>query len=379
MKIKEKAAFLLLRVMAIFPVKWNRVVFMSYDGAQYSCNPKYISEEMARSQAHLEGIWVLIKPRTEAAYKSVKPMSLAYFYYLATAKIIVTNQRLPSFYHKRKQQRYIQTWHSSLRLKKIEKDAFDFLPQSYRQKALRDSSMCDLLLSGCRTSTDIMNQAFWYDGRISEAGTPRNDVLVNEWRRKITGKQVKNKLGLSEDEQLAVIAPTFRQHGQPSLPNAEHLKRVLHQSFGGKWQTLIRLHPHIRASETAGYRRTDEIEDMQELLAAASIVITDYSSLMFDFMLTAKPLLLYTPDLDTYSQAERGFYFTFQELPFPIIRDESQLVEVLSNWSQSAYEKKRQAFLEKHVFFETGNASETIAGEIASFCKREEMSTVERI
>ena len=124
-------------------------------------------------------------------------MSLKYFYELCTAKVIITNFRTTNIFKKRKNQYYIQTWHSSLRLKQIEKDAEDSLPESYIEMAKEDSKKCDLLLSGCRYSTDIFKRAFWYDGEIFEYGTPRNDLLINSDKEYI--RNIKSVVFSTED------------------------------------------------------------------------------------------------------------------------------------------------------------------------------------
>lgn len=141
--------------------------------------------------------------------RKVKITSLRYIYELCTSKIIITNFRTTDTFIKRKNQYYIQTWHSSLRLKQIEKDAEDTLPKDYVKMAIDDSKKLDLLLSGCKYSTDIFKRAFWYDGEIFEHGTPRNDIFFQ--KNSDLNNKIKEKLNINKDKKIILYAPTFRK------------------------------------------------------------------------------------------------------------------------------------------------------------------------
>src|SRR5690625_1884054 len=167
--LKKWMAFIVIYACRILPIKQNKILLFSYYGAQYGCNPKYISEYLVEhSQPNtFDIVWAFQDPSSKKminyTIRKVRMMSLKYFYELCTAKVIITNFRTTDFFVKRKKQYYIQTWHSSLRLKKIEKDVGDVLPASYIELAKKDSEKCDLLLSGCQFSTNIFKNSFWYD------------------------------------------------------------------------------------------------------------------------------------------------------------------------------------------------------------------------
>src|SRR5699024_3524691 len=118
---------------------------------------------------------------------------------------------------KRKGQYYVQTWHSSLRLKQIEQDAENNLPPQYLNMAKKDSNKCDLLLSGCQFSTAIFKRAFWYDREIFEKGTPRNDVLFKNDNKK--REEVMQRLKISPHSKVLLYAPTFRENNQVDIYN----------------------------------------------------------------------------------------------------------------------------------------------------------------
>ena len=163
--LKRLLSLLIIYLFNCFPIKQNKLFLFSYYGSQYGCSPKYISEYIRSKtpQGQFDIVWAFnnlqSKQQIEGVRK-VKTMSLSYFYELCTSKVVITNFRTTELFLKRKNQYYIQTWHSSLRLKQIEKDAEDSLPKHYVQMAKKDSVKCDLLLSGCKFSTAIFKRAF---------------------------------------------------------------------------------------------------------------------------------------------------------------------------------------------------------------------------
>ncbi|MFD4058841.1 CDP-glycerol glycerophosphotransferase family protein, partial [Streptomyces californicus] len=147
-----------MHLFKLLPVKKNKIFFTSYYGNQYGCNPKYISEYIVKNypEQTFDIVWAFnnLNDKTHiTGIRKVRTQSIKYFYELCTAKVFITNYRTTEQYVKRKNQYYIQSWHSSLRLKKIEKDAEESLPTDYVEMAQKDSQKCDLLMSGCQFST----------------------------------------------------------------------------------------------------------------------------------------------------------------------------------------------------------------------------------
>ena len=197
-KIKNIIAKTIVNIFNCLPIKKNKIFLFSYYGSQYGCNPKYISEYIVKNcPDKFDIVWAFNDVSSKEyiqGVRKVKNMTLRYFYDLCTSKVIITNFRMVDVFKKRKNQYYIQTWHSSLRLKQIEKDAEDSLPENYVKMAQEDSKKCDLLLSGCKYSTEIFKRAFWYNGEIFEHGTPRNDLLARVDEQYIS--DVKKKLNI---------------------------------------------------------------------------------------------------------------------------------------------------------------------------------------
>lgn len=351
---------------------------MSYYGSQYGCNPKYLSQYIVAHYPGYDVVWAFVHPkqyRNIAGIRIVRYLSIRYFYELCTCKVLITNYRMTLLFQKRKKQCYIQTWHSSLRLKMIERDVEDKLPVNYKRMALKDSLNIDYLLSGCGYSTSIFHSSFWYKGDILEYGTPRNDLFFNANSDVI--KRIKDNLKIPLSRKVILYAPTFRQNDKYNHYNLnyEKLLQMLEKNTDSEWIILVRLHPHLLAYsnnlvDNSTVKNVTSYDDIQELLLISDILITDYSSLMFDFALTKRPCFLYTPDLEEYVMNERNLYFDIQSLPFPIAINEDELIRVLFSFDYHQYKEKLNSFLSKIESFESGKACKVISKKIQEIIER---------
>lgn len=350
---------------------------MSYYGSQYGCNPKYIAEYMlTHHKNEFDIVWAFANPylkRSKEDYRQVKIMSWRYFYEICTAKVIITNFRTTDLFVKRKQQYYIQTWHSSLRLKQIEKDAEESLPSSYVEMAKQDAKKCDLLISGCDYSTSIFEKSFWYDGEIFKNGTPRNDLFFQKRGNK--RRKIMRKLDLSRSTKVVLYAPTFRKENNLDVYDVDYLQLVesLERRFGGDWIVLIKLHPHLVAKSnqlmySEKVMNVSAYDDIQELLYIADVLVSDYSSLIFDYAITKRPCFLYVPDLSTYQQTDRGLYFDVEDLPFINVKTNEALTKEIEKFNQLKYQTNLANFLKTIGSYEEGKASELIVKRINTVC-----------
>lgn len=268
---------------------------------------------------------------------------------------------------KRKQQFYVQTWHGGVALKRIEKDIEKQLNLEYVHSALHDSSMIDLLVSNSRFCTDMYRRAFWYDGEIIECGSPRVDILFScDSDQK---KQIKEKLGFQSDDHIVLYAPTFRKDKGTECYRMD-FKRILEalSRDGASWKFAVRLHPNI--ADQADFLQYDadiinatNYPDMYELMAVSDILITDYSSVMFEAGFVKKPVFLFATDIEDYKQ-DRNFYFDLEQLPFPLATTNKDLLKQIECFSQSEYEMSVEAFNQSLGLQETGHASEILAERI---------------
>ncbi|CRK81681.1 CDP-glycerol glycerophosphotransferase family protein [Neobacillus massiliamazoniensis] len=385
--IKNSTSLIIIFIFNCLPIKNNKIFLFSYYGSQYGCNPKYISEHILKRypKDKFDLVWAfndLSNKGNIAGVRTVKTMSIKYFYELCTSKIVITNFRTTNLFRKRKNQFYIQTWHSSLRLKQIEKDAEDLLPLDYVEMAKQDSRKIDLLLSGCKVSTEILKRSFWYNGEIFEQGTPRNDLLFQQ--SKDLRKNLLNKLNIPDDYRVVLYAPTFRKNNQFEVYNLDYPKILekLSDKFGGRWIFLVKLHPHMLSQDrqfmgnNQMVKDVTKYDDIQELLSIADVLISDYSSLIFDYSITKRPCFLYVPDLFEYTHQDRPLYFNLTDLPFTTATNNPMLLEKIDYFNTNEYNKTMADFLTKTGSFEEGKACEALTKRIEQVCLSNEKGRI---
>lgn len=377
-KMKELVCLAIIKFFNLFPIKKNKLFLFSYYGSQYGCNPKYITNYILDHypKETFDIVWAFNNVENKSVpsqIRKVKIMSLRYFYELCTAKVIITNYRTTNLFIKRKDQYYIQTWHSSLRLKQIEKDAEAALPTHYIQMAKKDSAKCDLLLSGCKYSTTIFERSFWYKGEIFEYGTPRNDLLFQNNLNK--RKEIVENLSIPNEANILLYAPTFRKDSSLDVYdlNFKNLQTKLQMKFGGNWIILVKLHPHLisRSNELVYGESVIDVtsyDDIQELLLISHILISDYSSLIFDFSITKRPCFLYVPDLHTYTSEDRQLYFNISDLPFISAVSNTDLLEEIANFQLQSYKYELNRFLKQIGSYEDGQANKHLLEHIHNIC-----------
>lgn len=364
-KIQKGVAWTLYRAL---PVHKNKVVFSSFYGRGASDNPKAVIDALAKCPEKLDIVW-LAKDTAHAGVpdnvRVVEYDTPAAIRELSTAKVWVDNCRKGA-HHKKKGQYYMQTWHG-FALKRIERDVADKLntPENaaYAEYAKRDSAQIDAIISNSTFMTKIYQESFWYHGSVLEYGSPRNDILVDPPAD--AKKRIAAALQLPEDCNFVIYAPTFRaDHSLEAYQLDYHaVCKACEQRFGGRWIMLVRLHPNIMQMAkdlTFDNQVTFDataFDDMQLLLSACDAVITDYSSLMFDFALTRRPCFQFATDIDDYKN-DRNFYFPIDETPFPLAKSNEQMVQKILDFNETAYRQDWDAFYQKMGFCEDGNASQ---------------------
>ena len=206
---------------------------------------------------------------------------------MATAKVWVDNIKSSFKIKKKKNQFYIQTWHSTLGLKKNEAQV-ENLPEKYVKESKRDAAMTDLMYSNNDFRYDIYKNHFWYEGKVMKCSVPRNAVIME------TPKGLKDSIyeryGIDKKLQLLLYAPTFRKEENANAITFDYTRVLdnLREKFGKDCVCLVRLHPND-VSRYKSLAFTDKVinasdyPDMQELLAVSDYLITDYSAVMFDF------------------------------------------------------------------------------------------------
>lgn len=339
------------------PTNNKRIIFWASQGKSYSCNPKYLSEYI---QTHpdrgYDVYWAFLNGYNSKKHKNYLTIgSLKYLWILNTSKFIVANQRTrprPFYWRKKKEQKYIMTWHGSMALKMIEKDAISTLDANYSKVAQEDSKRCDLMLSDSKWWTRLIRKSFWYDGEILEHGMPRNDVFFDEAKKKIIADKVHEFYNIDKKKKIILYAPTFRQNKSTKfyIKKWNNIIAHLESLLSSEVAVLVRLHPWLLGQVELKSENDDYVldatkyHDMQELLVSADVLITDFSSTMFEFCLLKKPCFLVAKDLDNY---DRGTYFSLKTLPFMQSKDEDEFCRKLVGLNISSYIEKQTAFIQK--------------------------------
>lgn len=361
--------------MRILPVDDRLIVFESGIGKQYADSPRNIYEEIIKRDLDYKKVWICNQnvrfndPNTIR----IRRLSPNYYYYLARAKFWVNNQNFPTYIDKRPETTYIQTWHGTP-LKKMLHDIENIMGRSadYLERVDKATRAWDYLVSPSQYASEAFQSAFRYKGEIIETGYPRNDIFYTEKKFEVAEK-VRNRLHIPEGKKIILYAPTFRDN-QTSGRNKFLFELPmdlyqLQEHLGDEYIVLLRMHVVISNKitiddELQGFvMNVSNYSDIQELLLITDILITDYSSVMFDFANTKRPMLFYTYDFETYRDDIRGFYMDFeQEAPGPLIRTTSEIIDNVTNITKvtERYSEKYEQFYVKYCTLEDGKASERV-------------------
>lgn len=357
----------LLKVLWIFPVRKNRILFNTFIGKHFSCNPKYMFLDLyAKYGNSLEYIWCRNEYDTELAtysnVRTVKFRSFRYVFVLCTCGVYITNNGVDSYIPKRKKQLFIDTWHGGGAYKSLDK-----VNKQSVVEAGRRSVLTDYFVSSCAAFTKNLSAQWCADvTKFLPVGMPRNDLLLREKDNATLKDTIKVSAGIPLNKKAVLYAPTFRGLSiSPDLfdltLDAGILLSTLEKRFGGEFVFLFRCHHTMLKKIQAGDNVLDvsSYNDMQELLLAADVLVTDYSSSIWDWSLMFKPCFLFTPDLDEYD-AEQGFYTPFSEWPFPYGKTNEELSQVIAAFDEEAYRKAVRRHHEQLGSFEKGTATAAV-------------------
>jgi CDP-glycerol glycerophosphotransferase len=348
----------------------DAIVYSSFGGRQYSDSPRAIHEELVRREAPLEHLWVVRDamchvPPTAAA---LRDGSREHYEALARARFIVTNDHFPAWFTRRPDQVCVQTWHGTP-LKRL---GFDMpeVRKSIRRAKQRwgeQAANWQYVLSPNRFSTPILRRAFAVEGEMLETGYPRADQLSRPDRDEL-GRRLRQRLGIPEGVRVVLYAPTYRDHivdsrGRYRLDLHLDVER-LRSAIGHDSIVLFRKHHRISdvvpATADGFVRDVSSYPDGTDLLLAADVLVTDYSSMMFDFANTGRPMLFFTYDLETYRDQVRGLYFDLGErAPGPLLRTTDDLAAALIDIDglQARYAGRYAQFVANFCELDDGRAS----------------------
>lgn len=356
----KKIIRFILKIFWIFPMRDSKVFFMCFDGKVCGFDSKALAEYFLENCKESYELYWATKEKgflrgAIPGIRLVKQKSFAGLYHMMTAEIFIFDINPPSYIPYRKKQILINTWHG----------------YAYKKcgKYLENFDAAQHNLATCYTSYSkqysdaVLSDSFCYKGTILKCGAPRNDIFFKDDLRK-RGEIIKREIGIDADQNVLLYAPTFR--GEFSFEDSQldfqGLKTALLKRFGGEWVILCRLHPLIanRGGFADGlYINVSEYPDMQNLLAAADILITDYSSSQWDFGLMRRPVFLFAPDFNDY-KVSRGFLYPIEEIPFPIAISNEMLLRHIEKFDRDLYISRLNEYYKGVGCYERGIACKSV-------------------
>ena len=365
----------------------NCFLYEGVSGRQYAGNEKYIYLELKKRYPSAKHVWVF--QDKDAVQRNLEYLkgdilvirnSFKYLYYLSKAKALFTGTSLPYYYKKQKDSFFIQTWHGTpvkllgFDIKHLNAKSLNL--NSTENVMYSQSKLWDYFVAPNEFTAEKFSSAYLYKGEILRAGYPRNDIFfwADEKKAEIV-RSVREKLGIPAGKKIALYAPTFRDGTKFGTRNTSVTFPldfdVLKSNLSEEWVLIVRAHllsggkfDSSRYEPFVITAMVDEYDDPQELCLAADVLITDYSSIAFDYANTKKPILLFTPDIEEYANSRRGFYFDPRDqFPGPFLTDSLQVAEALMCIDKMAksYVKKYDEFYSNYCAWEDGNASGRVA------------------
>jgi CDP-glycerol glycerophosphotransferase len=360
-------------VLRRLPIRPDTVVFESHLGKQYSDNPRYIYEAIVAEQLPYRCVWSYRNRPAKFPDGAVLVHrdSWRYYYEVARAAYIVDNQGLPEVVVRRKGQRYVQTWHGSP-FKQMGFDEPRVAGSSDKsQRALTEAvNRWDDFVVMSSWSDKVFRDAFHLKTNSLRTGYPRNDRLFQAGDETLRS-QLRQQLGLPSDRKILLYAPTFRRYPKPlTIGNPKNSPRLnlaaFEEALGEQWFVVVRAHYLDRIRVRRRYlnvaRNMTSYDDVTDLMLVSDALLTDYSSVMFDYSLTGRPIAFYTSDYELY-KFTRGSYFDLaDESPGPNLNDTTEILGWLADLESTheRYHERYQAFRARYCEYEDGKAAEKI-------------------
>ncbi|MGK0553086.1 CDP-glycerol glycerophosphotransferase family protein [Macrococcus capreoli] len=364
------------------PVRNNTFIFESFNGRGYSDNPKYIYEYMYQHYPDYQYYWVVNDLNTEIPGPAIKVerLSKAYYKAYATCEYWISNTRLPSNLKKRANQTYIQTWHGTP-LKKLVLDMESVkLPNTttleYKLKFMKEAERWDYLISPNDYSTAIFTRCFNVPtDKILTTGYPRNEMLALRQDDQHYCTSIRHRIGLADHKNVILYAPTWRdadynEDGDYAFNLKLDIDAFLKHTDDDT-VLLLRLHYLIAAQlDLPDHPRiinVSDYDDIADLYLISDVLITDYSSVFFDYSILNRPVIFFSYDLEVYKDELRGFYMDYYtQLPGPICTTNEELFQQIYTVLNKDYDNafNHKAFYTDMNRYEDGHASSRIIDAI---------------
>ena len=364
---------LLSRSTAIDP---QMIMLITYQGT-YTCNPKAVAAELIRQKVPYKLYWVVKETPEEGTFPPelnlVKRGSFEFYEAAAKAKVFVDNTHdLPRLGIRKKKGQFIfQTWHGSLGIKRL--DGNVVMNKKWKILAKRCREETDYCITNSTFEEEVFRTSYWEGVPTLQYGHARNDILFSDQsiKDKIR-KKVCQELEIPEGKKILLYAPTHKDNVDEHLFELDYtaINEALEDKFGGEWIIAIRLHSRMQKKASKWIKENPgkvinatAYQDMQEVMIAADIGVTDYSSWIFDYILLKRPGFILADDLEEFEKS-RDFYYPLNETPFPISTNNETFIEQIKMFEEEKYQKAVAKFLEARGCMEDGHASERIVGKI---------------
>ncbi len=372
-----------------YKVDEKTILFETFGGRSYSCSPKAIYEQML-SMPEFEKytfVWAfkdIDKHEIKQDERTivVQSGSKDYYKYCATAKYWIVNSIMVEHVDKKPGQVYVQCWHGTP-LKKLRYDievegsALNTIKE-IRKRNDMDAKKFDYFLSPSQFCTKVFTSGFnlkalGKENIIIEEGYPRNDALFNYTDEYVNN--LKDKLGIPKDKKVILYAPTFRDNQHTSGVGYTYSLNMdfdrLKEKFSKDYVVLFRTHYFVaNAFDFEKYKgfifNMSDYDDVNDCYILSDMIITDYSSVFFDYANLKRPMLFYMYDLDEYKDELRGFYLDLKELPGPIIKTQEELEDEIINIDKydEKYKETYDAFNAKFNYLDDGKCAKKVIEKI---------------
>nr|WP_217586474.1 CDP-glycerol glycerophosphotransferase family protein [Lentibacillus saliphilus] len=384
LKIMKTVIFKLYRYMFkifgyLLPKKPNLIILESFLGKQYSDNPRAIYEYLMKYYPKYDMYWSVdgryVKTFKEKNIKYVKRFSIRWLFLMTRATYWISNSRLPLWISKPRNTVYVQTWHGTP-LKLLAADMEEVhMPntntETYKQNFLKESSKWDFLIAPNAYSREIFKRAFQFDKKMINSGYPRNDYLINANNIENINA-IKRLLKLPPDKKIIFYAPTWRDNQFYSKGKYKFELQMdldlLKKELGTEYIVVLRL--HYLVAETLDLKAFQGFvydfsshEDIRDLYLISDILITDYSSVFFDYANLKRPIIFFVYDIEDYRDQIRGFYFNLEErAPGPLVKTTKEIIDEIKNINKYGYilTQEIEDFYNTFCYLEDGKATKRV-------------------
>lgn len=359
-----------------YPIVKNRVTIYLYQRRGFTCNVKYILKELLKETGDkLEIIWISDYPETceeleKLGIPVVKAGTKKHWEYHFTARVNVTSDCQPPWFIKRDDQVAISAWHGGISYKVIGYDCLGASTDEELEIYGLKNKQPDYWLSGSQRFIDDTAYGFKHDKKsFLPTGMARNDIFFSDQSKLI--RDVKKRLGIAPKTKVAMYAPTFRrgQKAGKDVFDIQKFKEALTERFGGKWTVLYRGHYFIKNNPRLEALDVSQYDDVQELLCITDVLVSDYSSIMWDYSFTGRPTFVFAADIDNYINNDRGFFIPVEEWPYPIARTQEELYTNIIDFNEDEFEKNIQNHHKKEGSFESGSSAKAACEIIKKACE----------